>query len=113
MPPLTHTQRGMPNPLLTSARCGSTLYTGGTKSCSNVIVTLVLWLPTRLTSNLSLWGPLGHTAARMGAAGRQSEMYGGTCSGEGPKQGTDKAKDDTAVPSAVLQSTQVVNQKPL
>jgi len=39
---------------LTSASLGSTLYAGGTKSCSKVMVTLVGWLPTRLTSILSL-----------------------------------------------------------
>jgi hypothetical protein len=32
-----------------------------------VMVTLVLWLPTRLISNLSLWGPLGHMTAHMAA----------------------------------------------
>jgi hypothetical protein len=38
----------------TSASCGSTLYTGGTKSCSKVMVTWHGWLPMRLISNLSL-----------------------------------------------------------
>lgn len=42
----------------TSASWASTLYTGGTKSCSKVMVTWPGWLPMRLISNLSLWGPL-------------------------------------------------------